>query len=395
MMKKIFQSITISALFTLIILTVLFGTTDDAEAIPAFARKYRISCSTCHVAVPKLKDYGEDFAGNGFLLPDGEEPKRTYIDTGDDELLLLRELPLAVRLDAYIQAADRDNVKSDLQVPYGLKLLSGGPITKSISYYFYFYISERGKVAGIEDAYVHFNNIGKTTFDIMLGQFQISDPLFKRELRLTFEDYQIYRVQPGDSKANLTYDRGIMAIYGFDFGLDLFGQLVNGNGIGPAEDRLFDFDSHKTYSLRASQGLGAFRLGLFGLTGMEENSSNVKNSYWYLGPDATIANFNWELNLQYLYREDDNAFFRSTSNQKHQTKGGIAELLYFPKGDRSKWIFAALYNKIDATSNDLDYETGTLSISHMVARNFRALAELTWDFIKDKPRFTVGFVTAF
>ena len=38
---------------------------DESLAIPAFARKYRFSCNTCHVAPPKLKAYGDEFAGNG------------------------------------------------------------------------------------------------------------------------------------------------------------------------------------------------------------------------------------------------------------------------------------------------------------------------------------------
>ena len=27
----------------------------DAEAIPAFARKYKVSCTTCHAPFPRLK----------------------------------------------------------------------------------------------------------------------------------------------------------------------------------------------------------------------------------------------------------------------------------------------------------------------------------------------------
>ena len=74
---------------------------DDAGAIPAFARKYRMSCTTCHAPVPRLKEYGETFAGNAFRLED-QEPKRFYPDTGDELLTLQRELPIAVRFDAYL-----------------------------------------------------------------------------------------------------------------------------------------------------------------------------------------------------------------------------------------------------------------------------------------------------
>ncbi len=45
----------------------------EARAIPAFARKYKTSCNTCHVAIPKLNDFGEAFRLNGFkIAPDDE-----------------------------------------------------------------------------------------------------------------------------------------------------------------------------------------------------------------------------------------------------------------------------------------------------------------------------------
>ena len=43
----------------------------DASAIPAFARAHKLSCTTCHAPFPRLKPFGEDFAANGFALPDG------------------------------------------------------------------------------------------------------------------------------------------------------------------------------------------------------------------------------------------------------------------------------------------------------------------------------------
>jgi len=48
----------------------------DAAAIPAFARKYRQSCTTCHAPFPRLKPYGEEFAGRGFRMEEGAEPGR-------------------------------------------------------------------------------------------------------------------------------------------------------------------------------------------------------------------------------------------------------------------------------------------------------------------------------
>ncbi len=48
-------------------------TTSEAGAIPAFARKYRTTCTTCHVVIPKLNDFGEAFRLNGFKIPPDDE----------------------------------------------------------------------------------------------------------------------------------------------------------------------------------------------------------------------------------------------------------------------------------------------------------------------------------
>lgn len=384
------------AIFFGMILPCFFA--DQAEAIPAFARKYKFSCTTCHIAIPKLKDYGNEFAASGFRLPEGQEPKRAYVNTGDESLLLMSDFPIAVRFDAYIQAANRDEVKADLEVPFGIKLMSGGPISKKISYYFYFYISEQGEVAGVEDAFLYFNDIGGIPLDMAIGQFQVSDPLYKRELRLTLEDYQIFRIKQGNSLANLVYDRGIAINYGFDFGLDLTGMIVNGNGIKPAsEEKLFDFDTNKSYALRAIQDLGIFNLGGFVYAGRETRQDSLKtnNNIFVYGPDLSLGNEHWELNLEYLIREDDNPFFLGQDQQKLKSQGGFAELSYFPAGSDSRFIYTMLYNQIESDEDAVDYKTLTFSVSHMAARNVRFLLEFTHDFIVDKPRLSIGVVSAF
>lgn len=39
------------------------------QAIPQFAKKYQVSCNTCHVGVPKLNPFGEKFRLNSYQLP--------------------------------------------------------------------------------------------------------------------------------------------------------------------------------------------------------------------------------------------------------------------------------------------------------------------------------------
>src|SRR5215210_7809181 len=41
----------------------------EAQAVPAFARKYNVSCATCHAGMPRLNPFGEAFRLNGFRWP--------------------------------------------------------------------------------------------------------------------------------------------------------------------------------------------------------------------------------------------------------------------------------------------------------------------------------------
>lgn len=368
----------------------------SAEAIPAFARKYAMSCTTCHAPYPRLKPYGDEFAGNGFALKDKDAP-RYFVDAGDQNLSLIRELPLAVRLEGYTQFASKPGDRFDFTSPYNLKLLSGGALAKNISYYFYFFFSERGEVAGIEDAFIMFNDIGSSELDIYIGQFQVSDPLFKREVRLSYEDYQIYRVKPGLSSIGLTYDRGIMMTYGFESGTDITLQVLNGNGIGHADDnRLYDNDKYKAVLGRVSQDIGKyFRIGGFGYFGKEGPNCDSTNEVWLAGPDASITTDKVVLNLQYIERRDDNPSLDMTKPPELETRGGFAELIWLPNGDRTTWYAMALYNNVDSDQSDLKYESFAAHVGYLMRTNIRLTAELVYDIEYEETRFLLGFVSAF
>ncbi|MBA3443036.1 MAG: hypothetical protein H0T92_24590 [Pyrinomonadaceae bacterium] len=49
----------------------IFAPLQEAQAIPAFARKHDTSCSTCHVLPPKLNAFGEAFLARGYRMPEG------------------------------------------------------------------------------------------------------------------------------------------------------------------------------------------------------------------------------------------------------------------------------------------------------------------------------------
>lgn len=375
--------------------------------IPAFARKYGVSCNMCHHPVPKLNEFGETFAGNGFRFAPNEAPRDT-INTGDDLLDLTRNLPLAIRMDVYAQAFTDGEVATDWKTPYNVKILSGGPISKSFSYYLYFFLFERGEVGGIEDAFIQWNDVGGVPVDLILGQFQVSDPLFKRELRLEFDDYAIYRARIGLQPTDLTYDRGIMVPANIG-PLTATGMIVNGSGKGEAfEDLKLDNNAAKNVMAHVTGNIiPEVRLGVMAYGGKEQGSvgggPEVTNHMWMGGIDATVSLGTVELNLQYIHREDGNPTF-TTDENKAFTNGGFAELIWRP--DRSRWYALALYNQVHCSEPLLNVRLGgpaaveqhqsvTGGGGYIIRRNFRLTGEVTWDFEQEFARWTLGLVTAF
>lgn len=379
------------------ILLMLCSLIEDSYAIPAFARKYGYSCNVCHSPAPKLKAYGDEFARNGFKIA-GKEPPRFVQATGDNDLLLMRNFPVAMRFELYGRYESSSSTSVDMQSPLLLKFLSGGQIAKDVAYYFYFFFSEKGSVAGIEDAFIMFNDIAGVDFDFYIGQYQLSDPLFKRELRLELEDYRIYSTDVGASNANLTYDRGVMLTYKAPTGTDLALEVLNGNGIGAPIGEAFDVDKYKNYLLRISQEIiPQFRLGVFGYTGKEKPQAAVTtNEFLMLGPDFTVDVDRFQLNVQYVARTDNNPNFAAVAPaSKIKTDGGFAELIFSPDYDKSRWYATLLYNKVNSDYPGIDYQSMTGNFTYLLATNFRLTGEYTYATTSKTSTVSVGFFSAF
>lgn len=376
---------------------------ENCNAIPAFARKYQISCQVCHSpAIPRLKAFGEEFANNGFRMTKYESP-RYFIETGDDRLSLFRELPLAIRLDGNALANFDNSGKTEFATPFVLKLLSGGELSDKLSYYFYFLMNEEGSIVGVEDAFLMYRDLFKTGINFYVGQFQASDPLFKSELRYTLEEYKIYDAAPGNSSATLKYERGIMIEKPFSTGTTVQLEVLNGCGI---DKPVFDIDKYKNFMLRISQSIGKkVSVGLFAYTGKEVLSdpgfiySDITNNLKMFGPDIKI-NFDEKLilNLQLAWRSDSGVFPESGGlpEEDVKTNGGFAEIIYGPKGDMSKWYLTGLYNWVNSDIDDIDYQAITMHAGYLLRRNLRLVSEYTYQLSGDPyGRVNVGFVSAF
>ena len=181
---------------------------------------------------------------------------------------------------------------------------------------------------------------------VQLGQFQVSDLMFPREVRLPFQDYMAYRL------AGITYDRGVL----FD------------RSVGPVNVGLF--------------GPSGKMRSVTGPAGLDEGDRDVDKEVWGLDASGSInQGLYWK--AQFLFNRWDN-FIDNRPNQSYEWSGGFAGVDYVTDGP---WVYSLLYNYADA--NDLantntiyegiDINSMTLTSSYYFMRNIKGIAELNVD----------------
>ncbi len=395
----------ISLLFIMLLLLMLIPT--KSGAMPVFARKYDMSCITCHAAFPRLNEFGEQFAADNMRLPNWKD---TTLSGGDDMLALPDTVPLALRTQAYVQqreakaidveTGEKVSADTDIQSPYLIKLLSSAPLSDHITYYFYAIFAEKGGNGEtiVEDAWFKHDDIFSTGIGMMLGQFQVSDLMFAREVRLTFQDFMVYRM------AGLTYDRGLL----FDYAagpVDLALGWVNGNGIeenftinSPGykrPDHLFDNDSDKAIFGRVGTDIAGVGIGLFGYSGSQKNATDPagtgtgerdtdKISYGIDLSGMVGGKTYWFAQL--LQNEWD--FFLDGPARNYEWFGGFIGVDYIHS---DRWAYSLLYNYTDANDFEntdtiyegIDMNSLTFTASYYFMRNIKGVIELNYDLLDE------------
>jgi len=388
------------AFLSIPLLLLLPGIPQLASANPVFARQYGMSCITCHAAFPRLNSFGQQFVKDNIRLPNWRE--QTAVDTGDEQLVLPKFPPLAIRTQAYYQVRQggtSSTANSDFQTPYLIKLLSSAPLSENISYYFYGIMAEKGGNGEfiIEDAWFSYNDLFDTGVSMMFGQFQVSDLMFPRETRLTFQDFIPYRL------AGITYERGVT--FSRSIGpASLTIGTVNGNGIEAnakltsgglsRPDRSFDSNNSKSIFGRLGGGIGPLNFGLFGLNGRHSlNNASSETGKQVAGIDASGSrNDTLFWFAQLLWNRWDDALGAGSDASWSAGFVGVDYVL------NERWVLSGLYNYADAGdfSDDVYYSgidlsslTGTVSYYFM--RNIKGVFEANVDLLaKDANAYRIA-----
>ena len=212
--------------YALAIAGFLLTLSDNARAIPAFARMYGTSCSTCHIDFPKLNDFGKAFKDAGFKFPNDDAsmlkippvmlgapankeawPKAIWPGT------IPGIPPIGLRYNNYLQFTGNRNSFNAL-TPSGtvpifvpaadfetglFSLFTAGNLGSDIAFWVDndFSVAGANSAAGLGEAYLKFVNISRLmklpehSLNLRVGQIELDIP-FTASKSIWVSPYDIY-----------------------------------------------------------------------------------------------------------------------------------------------------------------------------------------------------------
>ena len=308
------QSATCKAVWTsLAFIVLLTASAPNAFAVPAFARKYQTSCSTCHIIFPKLNAFGEAFRLRGYRMPGETEEmvKQPPVSLGAPAYKKLwpqaiwpgeisSNVPLAVNIklaDVNTSTLNDDgsvtHVNNDLQFPQEVNIFGAGTLGDHVSYLAEVTFGENPDSSvsvELEHARLQFDSpFGKEdAFHFRLGKFAPNVADGFQEMWISTDagidslfGYNPIGVNGGTglaedmSPAPISIPASVRGIEGY--GIIAHRALwVAGlaNGIGPGADGRFDGNNAKDVYGRFDYKIGG--MGLDGYTG----NATVPDKNW-------------------------------------------------------------------------------------------------------------------
>jgi len=203
--KSVWRRFAASLFFSVAALSLILINCRPVSAIPAFARKYGMPCSSCHEAWPKLSPFGQQFKDNGYQM--GNDRDAPIFQNPAYWPATFRITPIWHRESTDKGQVDGSNgpggneakITTDGFDWSGLDFHTAGTLAHNFSFYVLPSADNTGAFH-FESVWARMDNVGGSSWvNIKLGKFELDNLLSeKRILTLTSVggSYQNYHFQP-------------------------------------------------------------------------------------------------------------------------------------------------------------------------------------------------------
>jgi hypothetical protein len=397
-----------------------------AEAIPAFARKYGMSCTACHVAWPIFNQQGQSFRDNGYQFG---------LDKDDPVTLSQAYVPISLRTTAAYTFTRATNQPSDqgpitvqtggVPLPPGVDILTAGTIAKDIS--FLLVVSGFGPdgTASVESAWARLDNLlGSGWLNFKIGKFELDEPASAHRGVALTTGYAVYGAHP------------LGSMVGFDMGENQVGIEIDGHDARSATRYSLSFTSvsggeglsgngwsspmvygHVQQAFETgSSVLPWIRVGVLGGIGWWPTTFDTSGGMpipgtgrdhkqltragaevsWLMGEPATPLFFT----VAYQYGHEDAGLAVAgtldpatgvdLSTVSNSFNGGFAELDWVPFAESSynaiPWLFFARYDLVRYERGTGNVDGGTIGARRYLALGPRASAAIHLEYHYDQTK---------
>ena len=316
-------------------------TVRSTSAIPLFARKYSVTCFTCHVSPPLLNDFGRRFQANGYNLPGSGSDMQAQHDQPAIPIALLSQ-PMVM----HTIAINHLNTTTKTVTSFSgleLGLFSSASLGPHFSFFFEAPILLENGETSIElltaqVLYTDVLNNSLGNLNLRFGKMRSFVPFIANTL-FSNSDPLIYSYSPADGGRKVTNS---LNVFEPAFGVSAFGilpQLADGLrwevGLSGGTSNNIDFTSGNAGFFALNQTLyvqnAPLRLGAFFYYGKQQMFLPKDSDRWFnntsrLGIDLELHDpWTKRFNLygQLLLAKDN---FIDDHGNKRNMKGGFIGL---------------------------------------------------------------------
>jgi len=337
---------------------------EEAEALPAFARKFGVKCTTCHVQFPKLNAFGIAFKNRGYRMK-GEEGDYIW-DSKVFPIAAIGRFGYNLRATETGSGDERTNSDTSEIVDGGIELFSGGVLGPRVSYFV-----DALTVDNL--ALVQFDDIlPNSALNIRTGIYNVDNYYLSHPRRLTESTYLVQLT--GNRADNVTFqNRGVefngqFEESGFRYALGVGNDTTN-NGSGDKFGKHYYFllnksvfDSHNISFLFRGDTIGA-----------SNDNANVDDT-----ADDTFA-FGGNVDLHYgnmtivagayrFFGGDSQDFTEGGKRVDYKANSGVVEATY---EFSEKLLALARYDWHDTLDSTASEEQYVLSLQYHLVPNVK------------------------
>lgn len=403
----------LNSLILIVFVVVLFP--NSSEAIPAFARKTSMACSTCHTAWPALNAFGRQYKEHGYRLGHLEAPTKTI----SKDLKWDESLPISVVLVArpYDKKGSATNSKN--RALHEVELMVAGPMGEKMSGFFEIEAEDEvtngiGFDTGIPVASLTYNHSEEANLQFSWGSNTLFDPYesYTGSRRMTRGASAVTDQSFGgaDNGGKLRSSRQNIGLYGRPISTFFYGVAISGDA-GDAEGEGGDSVTLRiAFDVMPSLTIGAMHFSgtasatsipdavgiVGGVPAVIPGSSTPERDYRRTAFDLQSEIAGFTFNAVLLSATDDN----SAATAEVDNDAYYVQALYTIKdGTRVTWAPLVRFDSYEKSGGAVEVDEITVSVNYYFTENVRGMIEF-WDRDssaagKDDDRVTLQLFAAF